>query len=175
MSSDNIYDTKTICYHWISAAIILTLWVVGQNIDSFEKGDPRVIVRSIQITLGLIMALVFVIRVNWRIRGGVKLPQPDGVQGKITQGTHHLLYALMGLTILIGIAAVWVRGDNIFNVIKIPAFDPTDEDLRENVVDIHGFFANSLLILAGGHALLAIWNHRILKDGILKRMWPTLK
>jgi cytochrome b561 len=81
----------------------------------------------------------------------------------------------MGLTILIGIASVWVRGDNIFNVIKIPAFDPTDEDLRENVVDINGFFANSLLILAGGHALLAIWHHRILKDGILKRMWPTLK
>jgi cytochrome b561 len=86
MSSDNIYDTKTICYHWISAAIILTLWVVGQNIDSFEKGDPRVIVRSIHITLGLILALVFVIRVNWRIRGGVKLPQPDGVQGKKHRG-----------------------------------------------------------------------------------------
>ena len=175
MTTDNVYDTKTIYYHWISAAIILLLWFVGQNIDSFEKGDPRVIVRSLHITFGLILAIVLALRVSWKVLGGKKLPQPEGIQGKITQGTHHLLYALIGITILIGIFAVWVRGDNLFNLFTVPAFNTTDEDLEDNVVELHEFFANSLLIFAAAHALLAVWHHKILKDGILKRMWPSLK
>jgi cytochrome b561 len=36
--------------------------------------------------------------------------------------------------------------------------------------DIHGFFANVLLILALGHALMALYHQYILKDGLLSRM-----
>ena len=68
-----------------------------------------------------------------------------------------------------------MRGDNIFNLFKVPAFEPSNKQLREEVVDLHGLLANALLILAAGHSLLAIWHHVILKDGVLKRMWPNLK
>lgn len=172
----NTYDTKTIYYHWISAALILVLWFIGQNIDSFPKGDPRVIVRSIHITLGLILAVVFVSRLKWRFGGGIKLPQAvPGVLGKLAIGTHHLLYLLIALTILVGIAAVWIRGDSIFNLFQVPAFDPANKALREEVVDLHGLLANSLLVLAGGHTLIAIWHYKVVKDGVLRRIWPTLK
>ena len=170
------YDAKTIHYHWISAALILALWFIGQNIDSFNKGDPRVIVRSIHITLGLILAVVFVFRLKWKAQGGVRLPQAtQGVLGKLAIGVHHLLYLLIGLTIAVGVAAVWIRGDNIFTLFQVPPFDPADMQLREEVVDIHGLLANSLLVLAAGHALMAIWHHKVAKDSVLKRMLPTLK
>ena len=176
MTTDQVYDAKSIYYHWISAALILLLWLIGQNIDSFDRGDPRVIVRSIHITLGLLLAVVFALRVSWKFTGAKKLPQAvTGIQGKLATGTHHLLYLLLGVTLLIGIAAVWVRGDNIFNLFKIPAFDPTSEDLPDDVVDLHELLANSLLLLAGAHTLLAIWHQRVIKDNLLKRMWPSLK
>jgi cytochrome b561 len=176
MTSIKTYDHKTIYYHWISAALILGLWFIGQNIDSFSKGDPRVIVRSIHITLGIILAVIFALRLKWKAQGGVKLPQATpGMLGKLAIGVHHLLYLLLGLTLVVGIAAVWIRGDNIFNLFHIPPFDPTDAQLREEVVDIHEFLANSLLVLAAGHALMAIWHHKIMKDGVLKRMLPKLK
>lgn len=176
MTSVKTYDEKTIYYHWISAAMILALWLIGQNIDWFSKGDPRVIVRSIHIALGLMIAMVFILRLKWKAKGGVKLPRAtQGLLGKLAIGVHHFLYLLIGLTIIAGIAAVWIRGDNIFNLFQVPAFDPSNVQLREEVVDIHGFLANSLLILAAGHALIAIWHHKVIKDDILNRMWPTLK
>ena len=66
MTTEQSYDSKSIYYHWISALLIFLLWIIGQNIDSFERGDPRVIVRSIHILLGLILASVFVLRLKWK-------------------------------------------------------------------------------------------------------------
>ena len=172
----NTYDLKTIYYHWFSACLILTIWLIGQNIDSFGKGDPKVFVRSIHITLGLVLAVFFVLRLQWKLTGGVRLAQAvPGLFGKLAAGVHGLLYLLLGLIIVIGIAAVWIRGDNIFNLFHVPVFETSDKQLRDQVVDIHGLLADALLILVSGHAMLAIWHHIILKDGVLKRMWPTLK
>lgn len=176
MATAQTYDSKTIVYHWLSAAIILTLWLIGQNIDSFAKGDPRVIVRSIHIALGVLLALVFLLRLKWRFTQGVKLPQANaGMQGKLAIGVHHVLYLLLGLTIVVGLMAVWIRGDNIFNLFQVPAFDPSDKALREDVVDLHEVLANGLLFLGLAHGLMAVWHHMVVKDGVLKRMWPRLK
>ena len=80
----------------------------------------------------------------------------------------------MASVVTLGIAAVWIRGDNIFNLFTIPAFDPSNKQLREDVVDLHGLFANALLILEGLHALIAIWHHKVIKDDVLSRIWPKV-
>ena len=176
MTTPTSYDSKTIFYHWISVLLILTLWILGQNIDNFAKGDPRVIVRSIHITLGVLLSVVYVLRIKWKFTDAQKLPQATpGAAGKLAIGVHHLLYLILGLILILGIAAVWIRGDNIFNLFRVPAFPTTDKELRETVTDIHGLLANALLVLAAGHALMAIWHQVILKDGVLKRVWPSLK
>ena len=176
MATVRAYDSKTIFYHWLSAGIILALWLIGQNIDSFAKGDPRVIVRSIHIALGVLLAVVFLLRLKWRLTQGVKLPQAtEGVQGKLAIGVHHILYLLFGLTIVVGLVAVWIRGDNIFNLFQVPAFDPSNKALRKDIVDLHELLANGLLFLGLAHGLMAVWHHKIVKDGVLKRMWPGLK
>ena len=176
MTTPTSYDSKTIFYHWISVLLILTLWILGQNIDNFSKGDPRVIARSIHITLGVLLTVVYVLRIKWKFTAAQKLPQATpGAAGKLAIGVHHLLYLILGLILILGIAAVWIRGDNIFNLFRVPAFPTTDKELPETVTDIHGLLANALLVLAAGHALMAIWHQLILKDGVLKRVWPSLK
>jgi cytochrome b561 len=156
--------------------LIVALWLLGENIDFFSKGDPRVIARSTHIAMGLVLAMVLMLRLRWKIGGAAKLPQAmSGIIGKLAVSTHHIFYLLIACIIAVGIAAVWVRGDNIFNLFKIPAFDPTNKELREEIVDLHGLLANALLVLAAVHSLLAIWHQIVLKDGVLKRMWPNLK
>jgi cytochrome b561 len=175
MTTPRTYDKKTIRLHWTSAAIIIGLWVVGQTIDFYPKGDPRIFMRSLHITFGVALALLLVARFRWRFGGGVKLPQAlPGVFGKLATGTHHFLYLLMAAVVIAGLAAVWTRGDNIFNLFQVPAFDPGNKQLRKNVLEWHGLLANSLLIVAALHGLIAIWHHIAIKDDVLKRMLPML-
>jgi cytochrome b561 len=43
-------------------------------------------------------------------------------------------------------------------------FHPTEE--------WHGYFAYALFGLAGAHAGVALWHQFVLRDGLLRRMWP---
>jgi cytochrome b561 len=38
--------------------------------------------------------------------------------------------------------------------------------------DVHGFLGDAILVLAGLHAVAAIYHHVLLKDGVLKSMLP---
>ena len=167
------YDRRTILLHWLTAALVLLLWIVGQTIDFFPKGTPRVTVRSLHITAGALLVLVVAWRIVWRRRGGVHLPVADpGVAGAAAVVVHRVLYGLVIAVVLLGIASAWIRGDTLFNWFTIPAFAPANRDLREQVVDLHGLAANILLAVAALHAAAAIWHHVIRKDGVLRRMWP---
>ena len=167
------YDSRTIALHWITVAFVLPMWIIGQCIDLFPKGVPRMNARSVHITLGAILAVLLIVRIVWRMRGGVRLPPSDpGISGKMAIGGHYLLYALLIAVIVLGVTCVWVRGDTLFDLFTVPAFDPKNKQLPEEVVDIHGLAANALLAIAGVHALVALLHHRVLKDGVLRRMWP---
>jgi cytochrome b561 len=93
----------------------------------------------------------------------------------VAVGIHHLLYLLLCTIVVVGLACVWIRGDNLFNVFTVPAFDPGNRELAHSAVELHGWIANTLLVLAGLHGAAALWHHRVLKDGVLRRMWPTAR
>ena len=168
------YDRRTIVYHWLTALLVIGLWVVGQTIDDFAKGMPRITVRSLHISTGLLLAALLVFRIGWRRTGGTRLPAADpGLLGKVGVGAHHLLYALTATVLIMGIATTLLRGDNMFGLFHMPKIDLGDPDLAEETVELHGTFANGLLILAGLHAAAALYHHFLRKDGVLRRMWPT--
>ena len=170
-----VYDPRSIAMHWLSALLVLGLWSLGQCIDFFPRGDARVFARSLHIAFGLLLALQIAARMVWRLRFGVKLPHASpGVAGRAAVGVHHLLYLLVVLTVVVGVACVWIRGDNLFNLIKLPEFDPGNKALRHDAVELHETLANALLILAGLHAAAALFHHHVLKDAVLRRMWPRL-
>ena len=167
------YDARTIALHWLSAALVVGLWGLGQIIDFFPRGVPQVTVRSLHITFGVVLAIVLLARIIWRNSGGIKLAAADsGALGKAAVAVHHLLYALLVAVVVIGLACVWIRGDNIFNLFTIPSFDPGNKALRHNAVELHEWVANMLLAAAALHAAAALWHHLQLKDGVLLRMWP---
>jgi cytochrome b561 len=167
------HDPTTIALHWISALLVAVLWTIGQTVDAFPNGPLRIDYRSVHIVLGVALGAVLLARLGWRLTRHETLPPLDhGVLLAIARVTHWLLYALLIVTVGFGIANVWVRGDSIFNLFRIPPYDPGNRDLMHLIGDRHALFANAVLIVAGLHAAAALFHHYILRDATLRRMLP---
>ncbi len=169
------YDRVTIALHWASATLIGLLWLIGQTVDFAPSGPLRVDYRSVHMLLGVALVGVFAARVIWRLRRGRSLPAAGNeLMERIARVTHWTLYLLILAALVLGLANVWVRGDAIFNLFTVPAFDPANKGLRHLISDWHALAANAILILAGVHAAAALFHHIILRDGVLRRMLPMV-
>jgi cytochrome b561 len=173
LAAEVSYDPRTVRLHWATAVLVTVLWGIAQIIDLFPKGAPKISVRSVHITLGVLLGVVLVMRIVWRSRSGRRLPPAnDGVAGHIVRIVHWVLYAGLASVVLLGILNAWARGDSIFGLFHIPKLYPANPELKPTVENLHKTFANALLILAAAHALVAIVHHFILRDGVLRRMLP---
>lgn len=167
------YDRATLCFHWLTAFIVVEQWVGAHLIDDFAKGFPRVAARSVHISFGLLLAVILLARIVWRATRGRRLPAADdGFLQVIAKATHYLLYLLLVAIIPVGIFLVWVQGDSYFALFTVPAFAGATRALRHNVGEIHGWLGNVILIVAGIHALAALFHHFVMRDNVLRRMLP---
>ena len=167
------YDTVSIVLHWATAVLVIALWLLAQFIDDFARGTPRIMARSTHIAVGVVLALVILTRIAWRASSGRRLPLAvPGLLGNAARAVHYGLYVLIAGTIVLGIFNVWVRGDSIFGLFSIPKLAPGNEGLKETIEELHEWFANSVLIVAGLHAAAALFHRYVLRDAVLRRMLP---
>lgn len=168
------YDRVSIALHWSTAVLVVFLWIMAQIIDLFPSGPPRVGARSVHIVVGVILAVLLAARLLWRLTSGHH-PEPvdPGLMGRVATLTHGLIYALLALVILAGLTNVWVRGDSVFGLFRLPGLGPESRWLRGLVGDVHALAANGILILAGLHAAAGLFHHFMLRDDTLRRMWPA--
>jgi cytochrome b561 len=167
------YDPLTMFFHWATALLVVTQWLGAQVIDWFPRGPLRVDARSVHITFGVLLAALLVGRVVWRLTGGRRLPLADkGALNVVAKGTHWGLYALLGAMVLAGLFLTWTRGDSIFNLFSIPAYDPADKALPDQVLEVHATIGLLILGLAGLHAGAALVHRYLWHDGVLARMLP---
>ena len=153
--------------------LVVTQWLGAQTIDWFPRGPLRVDARSVHITVGVLLAALLAARVLWRVTGGRRLPLADrGAVNLVAKGTHWGLYALLTAMVLVGLFLAWTRGDSIFNLFSIPAYDPTDKALPDQVQDVHATIGWLILALAGLHAAAALVHRYLWHDAVLARMLP---
>lgn len=167
------YDGLSILLHWITATLVVALWVLGQTIDWFPKGAPKIDARSTHFLLGVTLGVVLLARIAWRASAGRSLPLADqGWLGVMAKTVHYGLYLLVAATVVLGIFNAWQRGDVVFNVFTIPKLIPGDLGLKHTLEELHGDFADVVLIVAGLHAAAALVHHYLLRDSVLRRMLP---
>jgi cytochrome b561 len=167
------YDRLSIVLHWLTAGLVVVLWTLGQTIDFFPKGAPKIDARSVHITLGATLALVLLVRIPWRLGAGRRLPLANsGWFGVTAKLVHYGLYLLLAATVVLGILNAWQRGDTLFYLYTIPKLIPGDVALRRTLQGLHGDFADVVLIVAGLHAAAALAHHYLLRDRVLRRMLP---
>ena len=167
------YDATTIFFHWATAVLVAAQWLGAQTIDWFPRGPLRVDARSVHITVGVLLAALLAARVVWRVTGGRRLPLADqGAVNLVAKGTHWGLYALLAAMVLVGMFLAWTRGDSIFNLFSIPAYDPADKALPDQVLGVHATIGWLIVALAGLHAAAALFHRYVWRDAVLARMLP---
>ena len=167
------YDRTTITLHWLTAALVAVLWLLGQTADDFPDGSvANTGLWSIHVTLGFALALALISRVVWRAGPGVALPAADrGALHLLAKATHYLLYLLLIAVVVLGVVNAFVRGYSMFDLYHLPQIG--DRAWRRPITHWHGLVANALLALALFHAFAALVHHYIWRDGLLHRILPA--
>jgi cytochrome b561 len=147
------YSTLQIALHWAIALLILAAWLSAEGaeeaLEAIEDGGTAGFVPH--VAFGLAMLTLVVLRLVVRLsRGAPAAPGvPGSLQVKAAEWGHRVIYLLM-IAVPLGGISIWFGGmDN---------------------GDIHGAFANLLLIVVLGHTLMALYHHYVLKDGLIRRM-----
>jgi cytochrome b561 len=165
------YDKITISLHWITAGLVVILWIIGQTADWFPDGPFNTDYWSIHVVLGFALAVVIVWRIIWRSFGGRRLPAADAAALHVlAKAMHYGLYLLLLAVIGLGITNAFVRGYNLFDLVSLPQLG--DRTLRRPITHWHGLAANILLGLAALHAAAALFRHYVSRDSVLGRMVP---
>jgi cytochrome b561 len=168
------FDRATIWLHWLTALLVVLLWTIGQTAEWFPRGSAgRFAMWSSHFTLGALLALIYIVRVIWKLTGQRRLPgvgSPGLV--KLAAAGHGALYLGLALVVGLGIADAVSRGSNVWGLFHYPQL--IDKDWRQPLTHWHGLGANILLGVAGAHALIALVHQYVWRDGVLTRMWPAL-
>ncbi|QOI56929.1 cytochrome b [Rouxiella badensis] len=169
------YDHLTLLLHWLTAWMVIFLFASAHIWEVLERGTPlRKALQSLHISTGILLAMVIVWRLLWRIMHPARLdaiPMPTAML-LLSKLTHWALYALLLAQISLGFLFRWAQGEPFyfFSVFPIPDVFGIDSSLRRTFGMLHNNVAWALIVLAGLHALAALFHHYVLRDGTLRRM-----
>ncbi|WDR01864.1 cytochrome b/b6 domain-containing protein [Devosia algicola] len=131
---------------------------------------------SLRISLGILLAAIFVAQLGWRRLGGRRLlRERRDISHYLAVAMHWTLYALLAAQIGFGFSLRWFRGGSFtfFGLFSMPPLIGADRGLARVVENLHNIAAWTIIYLVGLHALAALAHHYVLRDGVLGRMVPT--
>lgn len=157
MKTTKGYAAAQIALHWLVGALVVFNYFYSSGMGralAARLGDggvrPPPIEPLVHVWVGLtVLALVVLRLLLRRFRGAPEAPGTGMARTAAIWG-HRLLYTLLAVVPVLGTLA-WFGG------------------LR-TLGDPHEVLANVLVIVAGGHALMALVHHYVWKDGTLARM-----
>jgi len=173
-SPPEVYDRATITLHWATAILVATRFLIGRTTNFLPRGPLRVEIWSAHVLFGFALAGTVVLGMLWRITHGRRLPPFNrGVLHLTAVATHRLLDLLLLVMIALGITDVFAHGFPLFNLWHFPKLG--GEEFMRSINAWHGLIANIIIAVALFHSAAALFHRHVVKDGVLRRMWPTLR
>ncbi len=148
----------SIALHWLSAVVIIAMWIIGKNITVQPDGSPG-FYRELHITLGLTAWVLLAGRIVWRIR--VPHPRSAGLGPRthsFARAFHYVMLALLTLLIVSGPLVAWTG---------------TPAPLGAAAYTVHRYAGNGMFVLVVLHILGAM-KHLMFHhdDSIVRMLWP---
>ncbi|MBT1510048.1 cytochrome b/b6 domain-containing protein [Bradyrhizobium sp. SRL28] len=172
-SAPEVYDRTTITLHWVTAILVAIEFLIGRTTGLLPRGPLRVDIWSVHVLFGFAFSGVVVVGLLWRATHGRRLsPLNGGVLHLTAVATHRLLDLLLLIMVALGITNVFAHGFPLFNLWHFPKFGG-DEFMR-SINAWHGLIANVIITVALFHSAAALFHHHVIKDEVLRGMWPTL-
>lgn len=176
-NSANRYGAFAQALHWMTAVLVAAAWILGQIGEDLGGDGPRAAGMIAHVMVGLAVLSVLVVRLGWRL---IDAPPPAEVTrlgtlaDRLAGLAHYALLFLLFAVPLGGIAYQFARGEPLymFGIAEIASPVTLPRETSRNIKEMHETFANVLMILALLHGAAALFHHWVLRDRVLKRMWP---
>jgi cytochrome b561 len=172
------YDGVAIFLHWATALLVIVQFAMANLWDSFDK-PTRQGLESIHVSLGVLLSAVVLARIVWRLIPGHQ--RPAVVSGWVqlaSKAVHYLLDLLLVAQAALGFGWRWAQGHPVefFGLFGIPGpYGELGRPTRHIFHDLHVNVAWAIVIIAGLHAIAALYHHYFLRDRVLKRMLPAAR
>jgi cytochrome b561 len=162
--------------HWATAILVLIAFTFGPGGSELRVySAARDFDRQLHETLGLCVFILVTLRVLWRaIDETPRTPPAPRWMELAAKAVHVALYALLFALPLTAIAGAWLEGHplTLLGGIEIPALVAKSHDLGAGIANLHTWLGDTIMWLAGLHALAAIYHQFVLDDGLLASMLP---
>lgn len=163
--------------HWLTAALVLLLFVFGGWVVYFDPGDGPLkdelynLHQSIGITVWVLVLLRIVIRLA---TGAPRLPPgTPGVVRLLATLNHLALYLVLLAQPIIGLSDTNAWGFPLkwFGLFTVPSpIGKQPDAVAQQFSDLHWFGALTLLLLLGTHIAGALYHGVIRRDGVVRHM-----
>jgi cytochrome b561 len=171
------YSVASIILHWLMLLLIVGVYAAIEFREFFPKGsEPREALKTWHFMLGLsVLGLVW-LRIAARLIWPARLPsrdEPAWRHGAAT-ATHLALYVFMIGMPIAGWLILSAEGETIpFFGVELPALVGKNDQLAEQVEEIHELGGTIGYWLIGIHAAASLFHHYILRDRVFARMMPV--
>lgn len=169
------YDGVAITLHWLTALLVLSQFVTSQIWGYFPKPQKHLIIVT-HMSFGMMLTAVILVRIVWRLLPGRQRPAAlSGWVERASKAVHYVLYALLASEAVLGFALRWSGNEamSFFGLQVAAPFAPTSKPVHHLIGDVHEYVGWTIVILALGHALAALYHHYVIRDRVLLRMLPV--
>jgi cytochrome b561 len=179
------YDSVSLTLHWLAAIAVVAAFVLGPEHFGRLMRDGVDPASRLDIvwheSLGVAIFVLTLLRLVWMVvRPAPPVVRMAGWMRLASGGGHLLLWALMLLAPLSALLALGAEGhpvtllggiriDALAWIMDLPLADTADWG------EVHSFLGESIIWVAGLHAVAALFHHVVLKDGVMLSMLPASK
>lgn len=177
------YDPLSRAFHWLTALAVGVAFVLGpehfgrlmrQGVDPATRLD--IVWHE---SLGLLVFALTLLRLLWVL---LRPRAPRFAMPAWMTGLSHAVHALLWLLLLaLPLSALLALGGEghpltLLGGVRMDRMSLLAGSALAQALDwgdVHGFLGDAIVWLAGLHALAALFHHAILRDGVLRAMWPA--
>jgi len=168
------YDNVSIWLHWATALLVVANFALAETWDWFPK-SARELMEDGHMSFGVLLTAVIIVRIAWRLTPGHAVATITGGWVRLaSKSVHYLLYALLAAEAVLGFAFRWGAGRpmEFFGLGIPPMIAEMARPDRRFLRELHEWNGWAIVIIAGLHALGALYHHYVVKDRVLVRMLP---
>jgi cytochrome b561 len=181
-ASTTRYDGLSQAFHWITAIAVVIAFILGPEgygrlmRDGVDPATHSDIVWH--ESLGILVLVLTVARLLWvAARPAVPTFRMAGWMHLSSKLVHGLLWLLLLALPATALLTLGSEGHPLtllggVRVDQMPLIANSSLAHLADWGDVHGFLGDAILVLAGLHAVAAIYHHLMLKDGVLRSMLP---
>lgn len=162
--------------HWIIVLLMAAAFLLIEFRGEFERGSAgRTFMVQGHFWVGLAIFALMLPRLLLAVRRPAPAITPPlpAWQAVPAKGLHLLLYAMLVVQPLLGLATAWADGKQLlipFTQVALPALIAANADLAHQLEDLHELVGTGFYWVVGLHVLATLYHHLVRRDDTLRRM-----